>query len=161
MNILVHNGCTQSPCKVRQLWKVNLVMFIFAFVFAKKKKRKIFGWSVFFPAGMSTGEVGQYVRPLTIHVTGNKYPWILTEVSGVDSQFEWTCVFLRCPLVDPLCSRHYFTCLSLSMWWQSLRAGPNFSPMYFMIISLRKSIKALPSISCGKQSILYNIYYII
>lgn len=140
-------------------------MFIFAFVFATKKKENI--WLVsFFPAGMSTGEVGQYVRPLTIHVTGNKYPWMLTEVSGVNSEIEWTCVFLRCPLVDPLCfcsevSRHYFTCLSLSMWWQSLRAGPNFSPMYFMIMSLRKSIKALPSISCGKQSILYNIYYII
>lgn len=40
-------------------------------------------------------------------------------------------------------------CLRRSMWWHSLRAGPSFRPMYFMIMSLRRSIRALPSISCG------------
>lgn len=41
-------------------------------------------------------------------------------------------------------------CFSLSMWWQSLSAGPSFSPMYFMMMSLRSSIRALPSISWGE-----------
>lgn len=42
-------------------------------------------------------------------------------------------------------------CFSLSMWWQSLSAGPSFSPMYFMMMSLRSSIRALPSISWGDR----------
>lgn len=42
-------------------------------------------------------------------------------------------------------------CFSFSMWWQSLRAGPSLSPMYFMMISLRSSISALPSISWGER----------
>ncbi len=71
----------------------------------------------------------------------------------------WNVENLRFPLLPSSGSSYYF-CLSLSMWWQSLRAGPSFNPMYFMIMSLRKSIKALPSISCGKakQSIYYKIY---
>lgn len=47
-------------------------------------KMKIFGWSVFSPppfepAGKSTAEIGQHVGPLTINVTDNKYPCILSE----------------------------------------------------------------------------------
>lgn len=37
--------------------------------------------------------------------------------------------------------------LSLSMWKVSLRAGPSFKPMYFIIMSLRSNRRALPSIS--------------
>lgn len=40
------------------------------------------------------------------------------------------------------------------MWWQSLSAGPSFSPMYFIMTSLRSSIRALPSISCRERSTL-------
>lgn len=43
---------------------------------------------------------------------------------------------------------HCLLCFSLSMWWHSLSAGPSFSPMYFMMMSLRSNISALPSISC-------------
>lgn len=43
-------------------------------------------------------------------------------------------------------------CFSFSMWWQSLSAGPSFSPMYFIMTSLRNSIRALPSISCFLNS---------
>lgn len=39
-------------------------------------------------------------------------------------------------------------CLSLSMWKVSLSAGPSFKPMYFIMVSLRSSSRALPSISC-------------
>lgn len=35
------------------------------------------------------------------------------------------------------------------MWKESLSAGPSFSPMYFIIMSLRSRSRALPSISCG------------
>lgn len=38
--------------------------------------------------------------------------------------------------------------LSLSIWKVSLRAGPSFKPMYFIIMSLRSNRSALPSISC-------------
>lgn len=38
--------------------------------------------------------------------------------------------------------------LSLSMWKVSLRAGPSFKPMYFIIMSLRSKRRAFPSISC-------------
>lgn len=40
--------------------------------------------------------------------------------------------------------------LSLSMWKVSLRAGPSFKPMYFIIMSLRSNRSALPSISCSR-----------
>lgn len=40
-------------------------------------------------------------------------------------------------------------CFSRSMWKESLRAGPSFSPMYFIIMSLRSRSRALPSISWG------------
>lgn len=42
-------------------------------------------------------------------------------------------------------------CFSFSMWWQSLSAGPSLSPMYFMMMSLRSNISALPSISWGER----------
>ena len=34
------------------------------------------------------------------------------------------------------------------MWKVSLRAGPSFKPMYFIIMSLRSNRRAFPSISC-------------
>lgn len=40
--------------------------------------------------------------------------------------------------------------LSLSMWKVSLRAGPSFKPMYFIIMSLRSNRRAFPSISCSR-----------
>lgn len=45
-------------------------------------------------------------------------------------------------------------CFSLSMWWHNFSAGPSFRPMYFMIISLRSSIRAFPSISCGAMTLI-------
>ncbi len=86
---------------------------------------------------------------------------INTHVSWVKSVvWLWNVENRRSPLLPSSGSSYCFACLSLSMWWQSLRAGPSFNPMYFIIMSLRKSIKALPSISCGKakQSIYYKIY---
>lgn len=49
-------------------------------------------------------------------------------------------------------SGYSLPCFSFSIWWHSLRAGPSFRPMYFMIMSLRSSIKALPSISCKQKT---------
>ncbi len=46
---------------------------------------------------------------------------------------------------------HCLPCLSLSMWWQSLSAGPSFRPMYFITMSLLSNIRALPSISCRQS----------
>ncbi len=86
---------------------------------------------------------------------------INTHVSWVKSVvWLWNVENRRSPLLPSSGSSYCFACLSLSMWWQSLRAGPSFNPMYFIIMSLLKSIKALPSISCGKakQSIYYKIY---
>ncbi len=72
------------------------------------------------------------------------------------------CVFMGLP-ISPLCSsvscggevsvrvRHCLPCLSLSMWWQSLSAGPSFRPMYFITMSLLSNIRALPSISCRQS----------
>lgn len=41
--------------------------------------------------------------------------------------------------------------LSLSIWKVSLRAGPSFKPMYFIIMSLRSNRRAFPSISCSRE----------
>lgn len=49
-------------------------------------------------------------------------------------------------------SSHSLPCFSLSMWWHNFSAGPNFRPMYFIIMSLRSSIRAFPSISCGGKT---------
>lgn len=48
-------------------------------------------------------------------------------------------------------SSYSLPCFSLSMWWHNFSAGPSFRPMYFMIMSLRSSIRAFPSISWGNK----------
>lgn len=60
---------------------------------------------------------------------------------------SWVCQAHRCPG-----SCYGLNCFSLSMWWHNFSAGPSFSPMYFIIMSLRSSIRAFPSISCFLNS---------
>lgn len=64
------------------------------------------------------------------------------------------CLCVCLPVRNECLHFYCLVCFSFSMWWQSLSAGPSFSPMYFIMTSLRSSIRAVPSISCGERNML-------